>query len=217
MGFFDDVKKTVTDLGQGASQKTKSFTDGMKINSQINDQKKNLSRMYEDLGRMLYQEETVRSNPKCAQLLNWIDNGEMNLKNLEQQLSTSKGSIICKNCGAQVMIGNAFCQNCGAKIEMPQAHQPQGAPQNNNWQPNQQQGNPQNNNWQPNQSPQGNSQTGNWQSNPQQDHNNWQPNPQPQGNPQNTSNMENSQVQNQQNFNWQPANNESNPNDTTNQ
>ncbi|MCI8371790.1 MAG: zinc ribbon domain-containing protein [Lachnospiraceae bacterium] len=127
MALFDDIKKAVTDIGQEASQKTKSFTDGVKINSQISDQKKNLSLMYEDLGRILYKEESVRSNSKCSQILEWIDKGENNLKKLEQQLAASKGAVACKKCGNSVPAGNAFCQNCGTKVEVQSYNQQQNA------------------------------------------------------------------------------------------
>lgn len=119
MAFFDDLSKKVTKLGQDASQKTKSFTDGMKINGQISDQKKELSKMYEDLGRMLYAEESVRSMDKCSQIVTMIENGEKTLEELEKQLAVTKGEVACKNCGTFVPAGNAFCPSCGTKVEFP--------------------------------------------------------------------------------------------------
>lgn len=137
MAFFDDFKKTVAEIGQGVSQKTQSFTDSVKINSQISDQKKELSRLYEDLGRKVMKEEAVKANDNYKQLLELIERGEQALKNLEEQLNLAKGAVPCKNCGTFVPSGNAFCQNCGAKVEVVtpppvQTEQQYSQPQNQN-------------------------------------------------------------------------------------
>lgn len=127
MAFLDDLSKKVTKLGQDVSQKTKNVTDSMKINSQINDQKKNLSKMYEDLGRMAFSKEVIRSDAQCGNMISMIEAAEKTLRDLEQQLSVAKGEVQCKNCGSFVPMENAFCPQCGAKIVAPQTqYQSQG-------------------------------------------------------------------------------------------
>lgn len=119
MAFFDDLSKTVSKLGQDVSQKTQNLTDGVKLNSQISDQRKSLARLYEDLGRAAIKEESLRSNADCAKFIGMIEEGEAKLKDLERQLSINKGEIQCKNCQTFVPAGTAFCQNCGTKVEVP--------------------------------------------------------------------------------------------------
>lgn len=117
MAFFDDLSKKVTKLGQDVSNKTQNITDGVKINNQINEQRKNLGRLYEQLGRAAVQIEAVRTDAGCAQLVEQIQACENNLKELEKQKAMNKGSVQCKQCGAFVEAGNAFCSTCGAKME----------------------------------------------------------------------------------------------------
>lgn len=131
MAFFDDLSNKVTKLGKDVSQKTKSFTGSVQLNSQINEQKKNQSRLFEELGRMVYQNEEIRTRPEFAELAGMIQNAENTIKELEVQLSVTKGEVQCKNCGNFVPSDNTFCPNCGTKVEVPVApQQPQdGAPQ----------------------------------------------------------------------------------------
>lgn len=138
MAFFDDLSKKVTKLGQDVSNKTQNFTDGMKINNQINEQRNNLSRLYEQLGHAAVQIEAVRTDAGCAQLVEQIRVVETNLKELEKQKAMNKGAVQCKQCGAFVEAGNAFCSSCGAKMEPQQQENPQSGQtqqQGYNWQP----------------------------------------------------------------------------------
>lgn len=123
MAFFDDLSKKVTKLGQDVSNKTQNFTDGMKINNQINEQRNNLSRLFEQLGHAAVQLEAVRTDAGCAQLVEQIRATENHLKELEKQKAMNKGNVQCKQCGAFVEAGNAFCSSCGAKMEQPQPAQ----------------------------------------------------------------------------------------------
>lgn len=118
--FFDDLSEKVTKLGQDASRKKKKFTDSMKINGQINEQKANLSRLYEDLGRKVYGAGVVQENGEYAEPVNMIRSGEQNLKELENQLAATKGVVQCSQCGGFVPAGNMFCPHCGNKMEQPQ-------------------------------------------------------------------------------------------------
>lgn len=125
MAFFDDLSSKATKLGKSVSQKAKSMTDSVQLSSQLNDQKKNLGKLFEELGKMAYQNEEVCSRAEFANVVEMIKNSEKTIKDLEQQISIAKGQVQCKNCGTFVPNGNAFCQNCGAKIEVPVAPQPQ--------------------------------------------------------------------------------------------
>lgn len=132
MAFFDDLSNKVTKLGKDVSQKTKSFTGSVQLNSQINEQKKNQSRLFEELGRMAYQNEEIRTRSEFAELAGMIQNAENTIKELEVQLSVTKGEVQCKNCGSFVPSDNAFCPKCGTKVEVPVAPQQpvqDGAPQ----------------------------------------------------------------------------------------
>ncbi len=116
MAFFDDLSRTVTKLGQDVSQKTQTFTDGVKISSQINDQKKSLSKLYEDLGRIAIEDSAFCATERAQRFVAMIQEGEARLKDLERQQSVNKGEVQCENCKAFVPAGNAFCQNCGAPV-----------------------------------------------------------------------------------------------------
>lgn len=117
MAFFDDLSKTVTKLGQDVTQKTQTFTDGVKISSQINDQKKSLAKLYEDLGRVAYQDADFCEKEQAQKFVSMIREGEARLKDLERQQSVNKGEVQCKSCHAFVPAGTAFCQNCGTRLE----------------------------------------------------------------------------------------------------
>lgn len=125
MALLDNFTKAATKFGQDVSNKTKSMTETVRLNSMISDQKAMISKRYEELGRMVVKEEAVRAKAECRGVLDAIEAAEQQLRNLEQQLTLAKGAVQCANCGAAVPAGNAFCQNCGAKMAQPN-QQPNG-------------------------------------------------------------------------------------------
>lgn len=116
MAFFDDLSKTVTKLGQDVSQKTQTFTDGVKISNQISEQKKHLATLYEELGRIAIKDEALCAKAEVQNLPAMINAGEEKLRELERQQSLNKGEGHCKNCNASLSEGAAFCTQCGTPV-----------------------------------------------------------------------------------------------------
>lgn len=136
MAFLDDIDKKLTNLGQGAIQKTKEVTDSAKLSSSIKNLEGQKKEAMAELGAISYRkwrESGENAGPEEAGVIARIDEMERQLSDLRGQLQRVKGVIFCPNCHAQISPDSAFCNVCGAKIEHPApAPAPAAAPQNQN-------------------------------------------------------------------------------------
>ena len=122
MAFLDDIDKKLTNLGQGAIQKTKEVTDSAKLSSSIKNLEGQKKDAMADLGAICYRkcrESGKESDPEEAGVIARIDELERQLSDLRGQLQRVKGVIFCPSCHAQISPDSAFCNVCGAKIEHP--------------------------------------------------------------------------------------------------
>lgn len=123
MGFFNDLKNTVTDAGKDISDRTKTAADNAKIKSQIKDNEKAIEGLVLKVGYRYLEKCTDEVDPEYADLILEIRRiqGETNgLKNALAANSAPAGSRQCTNCGQYNAPEAKFCVACGAELKMPE-------------------------------------------------------------------------------------------------
>ena len=116
MGFFDDIGKKVSDVGQKTLQKTKEVSDKVKINSQISDEEKKLENTYCQIGKLYVEKHTYDYEPEFAQMVQFVVETEKRIEEYKKQIQELKKTNTCPNCGAEVPKDNQFCSSCGTAI-----------------------------------------------------------------------------------------------------
>ena len=120
MGFFDDLGKSLDDIGNSVVDATKDLGkkaqevgDVTKLQYDKKMKEQKLSKAFETMGRMFYQDncDTIE-NESFTEIKELISE----INDLNDQIMTIKGAMPCKNCGTLVKSGNAFCGKCGAKV-----------------------------------------------------------------------------------------------------
>lgn len=116
MGFFDGIGNKITGLGQESVKKTQNFTEVMKMNVEISEMEKEINVSYVEIGKIYYlkyaaeaeDQEIIGHARKIADRLERIDM-------LQAQIRNIKGTVRCKNCGADMDAKAIYCNRCGAK------------------------------------------------------------------------------------------------------
>lgn len=122
MAFLDDIDKKLTNLGQGAIQKTREMTDSAKLSGALKNLEGQKKDVLADLGAISYRklkESGEEADPEESGIIARLDELETQIADLRGQIQRVKGVIFCPNCHAQIAQDSMFCNVCGAKIEHP--------------------------------------------------------------------------------------------------
>ena len=123
MGFVDGI--SVFTKGVGA--KAKGNIDVVNLNSQLMATQKEISALYENLGKTYYENKKDCPDASVADIVNSIKEKFTQIEAINNQINSTKDNIasislvnkaegrICVNCGAEVAAGNLFCVKCGTR------------------------------------------------------------------------------------------------------
>jgi Zn finger protein HypA/HybF involved in hydrogenase expression len=116
MALFDDLKKKVTDTTQGAVRGAKDFADTSRLNSLINDEQKQITNLYVQIGKYVYEHRTETEDTVLKELLNAVTSANSRIATHQAEIQQIKGVKLCPNCGKEIPMASAFCGNCGASV-----------------------------------------------------------------------------------------------------
>lgn len=117
MAFLDNFDKKITQLGQGAFQKTKEVSESMRITGLIKEEEKKQQDIYMAVGR--YYMENINENVTGI-LEDWhtqMEEIKYRIAQYKEQLRLLKGVSVCPNCHAEISNNAMFCSSCGAKLD----------------------------------------------------------------------------------------------------
>ncbi len=120
MKFFEDLSAKITDLGQTAVDKTKSFASRTKLSAQLSGEKSALEELYRRIGEKFYAESREGTNGSFEELFEAVGQKIAYIDSLQRQIRDLKGVNVCHKCGAEVDADVNFCPKCGCKIEKPE-------------------------------------------------------------------------------------------------
>lgn len=113
MAFFEQLGKKISDAGQGVAQSSRNAMDIAKLNSAINDKKRQIGQYTAALGEQYYQLHKDTPDEALAQLVNAITALYGEIHDCEEQIKNIRGVVKCPNCGADVPLNASFCAVCG--------------------------------------------------------------------------------------------------------
>lgn len=113
MAFIDNLKK----FGKDVAQKSSDMVETTKLNMSISQEKEKITRLYTEIGSLVYQEfkagNDVGFGEKCAQIVEM----EGKIEELQNKILEIKNAAKCPGCGAEVSAETVFCAQCGAKVK----------------------------------------------------------------------------------------------------
>lgn len=123
MGFVDGISA----FTKGVSAKAKGNIDVVNLNTQLSATQKEISALYEKLGKTYYENMKNCPDACVAELVKAINEKFAQIEDINNQINSTKDNIasisltnkvegrICVNCGAEVGAGNLFCVKCGTR------------------------------------------------------------------------------------------------------
>ena len=121
MGFFDDLSKKASETYRNTAEKTNKITREMKLKSLINEDKKNIGKIYCEIGKKVYEkhirEENIDIESELAEECAKLDAYSKEIEDMNNEIRSLKNIRLCKVCASEISITARFCPKCGAVQE----------------------------------------------------------------------------------------------------
>ncbi|NLG86651.1 MAG: zinc-ribbon domain-containing protein [Firmicutes bacterium] len=116
MGLWDQVKQQASSLGTKAAEKTQE----LRLQSEINDLKSQISAKQTNLGVLIYQmyKEDRGNYDALLPICHEIDELEKEIAEIEQKIAELRAKPgRCPKCGHNNVSNARFCANCGTSLQ----------------------------------------------------------------------------------------------------
>lgn len=118
MAFFDELTKGIKATSQTVAQKTKEIGETVQIKSQMNTEKETIARLYESIGKQVFELANEEAEEKFASEFASIRSAMNKIAELKSVLADMDGCVICPKCGEKIDKASRFCMKCGAPVEV---------------------------------------------------------------------------------------------------
>ena len=119
MAFFEDLKRSASDVADKVVKKTTDITSIAKVNINIKASESKLNTVYEEIGYLFYTAErngVDNTEAIAAQVLK-ADGIIVEIDNLKKEYARLRKMKICSVCGSEISDECFFCPICGSKLE----------------------------------------------------------------------------------------------------
>ena len=122
MDFFDKLGKKATETYKMTAEKTGKFAKETKLKLKINDLKSEVSDVYEDIGKKVYErheigKKSVSFDKDLVEEISKLEDLTNQIAELNKECLTLKNKKRCPNCDKEIKMDDKFCNNCGYKLE----------------------------------------------------------------------------------------------------
>lgn len=114
--FFDGLGESFAKTMREIGGKAESFYSEQKLKSRISTEEKQIQKIMEELGKILYRRyrDGVPLEDMQKRLCEQIDQKMDRIAQYKEQIAGVKSKKVCPSCGAAVDAEMAFCPHCGA-------------------------------------------------------------------------------------------------------
>lgn len=115
MTNFDDLFDRAKDAAQTAGNKAQDFINIAKINVEISDINRKLTKNFADLGILYYKslKDNTDESEKMSPIIEELDLLKNELADKKSEITSIKNTKKCSVCGAQMPLNASVCPKCG--------------------------------------------------------------------------------------------------------
>ncbi len=117
MTNFDDLLDHAKDVAQTAGDKAQDFINIAKINVEISDINRKLTKNFANLGILYYKsiKDNTNESEKMDPIIEELDLLKKELADKKNEITSIKNTKKCLVCGAQMPLNETVCPKCGAE------------------------------------------------------------------------------------------------------
>ncbi len=116
MAFFDSMKDSLSVAGMGVSQKAKTATESVRINTQIKSNEKMIEKLTHQVGVQCVQRYLDDTNTEYEELFQEIRRLIQENRAYAAQLQSLTATKRCPQCGFNNNASAKFCIGCGSPL-----------------------------------------------------------------------------------------------------
>ena len=133
MGFFDNVKSSLTETSQDLTKKAKDTTEIYRLNNANKTKEKEIEKVIYQIGLRYFDNYREECREKCPELVGRIEQLQMEIAALDTNAkfcvycgtainrseapAPKMSGKICASCGTPLEEDAAFCTNCGTPVQ----------------------------------------------------------------------------------------------------
>ena len=119
MDFFNKLTKKAKETYEGASKKTSELAKEAKLKMKMNENKSEISDLYEEIGKKVYEKHTrlepIDIQAELEEECTKIDILSAEIESCLNQIRELKNKKQCPKCFNEIELDANFCNHCGAK------------------------------------------------------------------------------------------------------
>ena len=117
MGFFDNVKNSLTETSQDLTKKAKDTTEIFKLTNLNKTKEKEIEKVIYQVGLAYYSNCKEECEIKFPELVSQIQNLQLEIAANKETIEKLSIEEVCPNCGKKLSPGAKFCIYCGSAID----------------------------------------------------------------------------------------------------
>jgi uncharacterized protein (DUF2164 family) len=121
MDILNKVGETITNKSKDVAKKAKDLAEIASLRTQITIQENSVNRVFQELGKMYYEQHKAGAGDDIAEKCSQIDTAVAEIERLKQAVMTLKGIRKCPVCGIEVDEAAIYCSKCGTQLPVPEA------------------------------------------------------------------------------------------------
>ncbi len=127
MGMFGKFGKSVSNVGNTISRKTKNYAEENQLKNDIKNLEEDIQDWYCDIGELIYKKhkDASMAEPDFTQLFYNIDEAKKSIESKKNTCNRLRGIVLCTNCGNEIAYGVKFCPECGEKQPLVEQEEPE--------------------------------------------------------------------------------------------
>lgn len=121
MAFFDEVKKSITDVSETIVKKSTTLVEIQKLKMKKTSVESDIKHDFALLGKIYFAkmeaDGTQGETPEAIQSYERIVSAKQAVAEIKEKLSKMNNEKNCRACGASVSLDTVYCPKCGTRFE----------------------------------------------------------------------------------------------------
>lgn len=113
---FEDISKKFMKFSKDTVTEVQKMNEVRQLNAKVNEEKKNLNRIYLEMGKKLYDMYKEAPLEGFEDEIRTIGEKFTMIDLLQDQIRAVKGVALCPCCNTEVGLDERFCSNCGNRM-----------------------------------------------------------------------------------------------------